>query len=391
MSTRHATSNRAIATLVGAVGVVLWATETMLVTLTTSIPPLQTVTLSFFFAAAMSPFVWLITGAHPLEAFRQPPRVWVLTVGSLVGYHGCIYYATQQAPPTAAALLQSTTPLIIVLASAFLPGERLRWWHVVGAMIGFLGVLLLVDTAESTSVTHSSVFYLALIGIAAGFWGLYSVIARLLPDVPSTALGMFYAVSGLITFFAHLTLETWVAPTPLEWIAIAGLGVFPMGLAIYLWDYGLKKGDMQALGAFSYVEPFIGAVFVAICTGVALTLSLLWSGLLVVAGAVIASASLWEKRKAAPTLRKTETSEWLALVSKISSEDELQDVKTAVLTRLSWYGQDEQAALKVEPELRALLQALMYILQIEEGLSENCEADNCQSGRTTADICDVAA
>jgi len=368
-------TGRLAASLVGAVGVVLWATETMLVTLTTGLPPFQTVALAFLFAASMSPIIWLLTGSHPLEAFRQPLRVWVLTVVSLVGYHSCIYYATQQAPPAAAALLQSTTPLMIVLSSALLPGERLRWWHVVGALLGFLGVLLLIDTGGEASGSPSSLFYLALIGVAAALWGLYSVVSRLLPDVPSTALGSFYAVSALLSFGAHLSIEAWVTPQPGEWLAVAALGILPMGLAIYFWDFGLKKGDMQALGAFSYVEPFIGAVIVAVFTGTTLEWSLLWSGLLVIAGAATASASLWTSKT--PDL-VTEVGiiqhypAWVERLDAIESQADLVHVTIQLITRFTEIDSDQETTVE-DDELQELFRMAGYIERIWEGLNESGE------------------
>jgi drug/metabolite transporter (DMT)-like permease len=281
-------------TLLGMVGVALWATETTLITYTTAIPPLQTVTIAFACAALLSPLFWFATRTGPLDAFRQPPRVWLLTVGSLAGYHSSIYYATQQAPPAAAALLQGTTPLMIVMGSALLPGERLRWWHVVGAALGLCGVMMLIEFGSEDAASGSDpVFYLSLIGIAAGLWGLYSVASRCLPEVPSSVLGVFYAACAAILAGAHLAVESWVTPNISEWAAMAGLGIIPMGLAICFWDYGVKNGDIQALGAFSYVEPFIGAVLVALFTSGTLGVHLLWSGALVLGGAALASASLW--------------------------------------------------------------------------------------------------
>ena len=371
---------RIFASLIGAAGVVLWATETVLVTVTTSIPPLQTVALAFMFAAAMSPAVWIVTGSHPLEAFRQPISVWALTVGALVGYHSCIYYATQQAPPAAAALLQSTTPLMIVVASAFLPGERLRWWHIVGATLGFGGVVLLIDTGGDAGDTISAIFYLCVIGVAAALWGLYSVLTRLLPDVPSSVLGLFYAASAILTFAAHLLLENWVQPNPTEWMAIVALGIFPMGLAIYFWDYGLKKGDMQALGAFSYVEPFIGAVIVAVFTGVALNLSLLWSGVLVVVGAVIASAGLWKKSSdRAASVDVLLHTGWTSAVASIASYAELQGLTSSVLERLAILGRRDNYSCRHDNELGELLQALDIILQLWDSLDEPATLRNRRS------------
>jgi drug/metabolite transporter (DMT)-like permease len=270
------------------------ATETTLITYTTGIPPIQTVALAFAFAAAQSPAVWLITGDGPLVAFRHPLRVWLLIVGALVAYHACIYYATQLAPPAPAALLQGTTPLMIVIGSALLPGERLRWWHVLGAGMGFVGVIMLIDSGEAAAGANGdAVLNLSLIGVAAALWGLYSIASRGLPDVPSSALGSFYIAAALASFGLHFALEDWVVPTREEWAAIAALGILPMGLAISFWDFGVKHGDIQGLGAFAYVEPFVGAVLVALFANRVLGRDLLWSGALVVGGAAIARTGLW--------------------------------------------------------------------------------------------------
>lgn len=293
--TKTGTAGRTlVASVLGAVGVMLWATETSLINVARAVPPLQTVALAFTMAAATAPVAWLVSGADPLLAFRQPLRAWILVVGSLFGYHAAIYYATQHAPAAPAALLQGTTPLMIVVGSALLPGERLRWWHVLGAGLGFAGVSLLI---EGDSATPDASYYLSIIGVSAAIWGLYSVLSRKLADVPTSTLGVFFAAAALLAFAAHVTFETWVTPTPTEAFAIAALGALPMGLAIYLWDFGCKHGDIQALGAFSYVEPFIGAVIVSALGQGVFGWSLIWSGVLVIGGAVIASSSLYKPSK----------------------------------------------------------------------------------------------
>ena len=123
-----------------------------------------------------------------------------------------------------------------------------------------LGVLSFINNGEVVAAPgQDAALYLSVIGIAAGLWGLYSIVTRGLPDVPTSALGMFYGASSLVALFLHLPFEQWVTPEPNEWLVIAGMGLLPMGLAIYFWDFGVKKGDIQALGVFAYTEPFIGA------------------------------------------------------------------------------------------------------------------------------------
>ena len=360
---------RLLPSVIGAVGVTLWATETTLVNLAPRVPPLEIVALAFGFAALLTPIVWVITKENPFKAFGLPKRVWLLMVTSLVGYHACIYFATQRAPAAPAALLQGTTPLLIVLGSAFLPGERLRWWHLVGAGLGFSGVLLLINAGGSvdTHPGNDPIFYLSLIGVAAGLWGLYSVVTRRLADVPTSSLGMFYAASAVVALVAHFALESWIMPTFEEWLAIAALGILPMGLAIYFWDFGVKRGDIQALGVFSYSEPFIGAALVALVTGATLHIDFLWSGALVVAGAVVASASLWnfKEREAKPAIASQISKSVLPSVE--NTRQRLTRLRVLILRRVARVSRDETLA-NPNSELSLLLMALRVTLELSEEL-----------------------
>jgi drug/metabolite transporter (DMT)-like permease len=369
---------RIIPSVIGAVGVSLWATETTLINLAPGIPPLEIVALAFGFAAMMTPLVWLSTGENPFDAFKLPKWVWLVMVLSLVGYHSCIYFATQRAPAAPAALLQGTTPLLIVLGSALLPGERLRWWHMLGAGLGFCGVLSLINAGGTeVQTTGNAIFYLSLIGIAAGLWGLYSVVTRSLADVPTSSLGMFYGASAILAMLAHLCLERWVTPTPGAWLVVAGLGVFPMGLAIYFWDYGVKRGDIQALGVFSYAEPFIGAALVALVTGAAMRLDFLWSGALVVAGAVVASASFWKQEEVAKaSSANTEKSIAATIANLPASEmgrEHLSVFGSVIMDRLAGIEADPGAFLNHEKDIKGLVRALrktMTLLDVIYNKSE---------------------
>jgi drug/metabolite transporter (DMT)-like permease len=286
-----------LATLIGAIGICLWATETVLVTFTIGLPTLEIVALAFAIASLLSPLAWKITGGSPLDAFRQPISVWLMTVPCLVLYHACIYYAVHRVPATPAALLHGATPLFIVLGSALLPGEHIRWWHLAGAGLGALGMFWLVDGGSGDlAVDADAAFYLACIGLAAGLWGIYSLLSRRFGDVPTSVMGTFYAAAALAAGIGHLTLETWVTPNTGQIVAIIALGLLPMGLALYCWDYGVKRGDIQALGATSYVEPLIGAFLVVAVGQGQLHWSMILAGMLIIGGSVLAAGSLWGKK-----------------------------------------------------------------------------------------------
>ena len=82
-------------------------------------------------------------GPRRSRALRQPPLAWIVGVGGLFGYHALYFLALRFAPPAEAGLLNYLWPLLIVLFSSLLPGERLAPHHIVGALLGLAGTVLL--------------------------------------------------------------------------------------------------------------------------------------------------------------------------------------------------------------------------------------------------------
>jgi drug/metabolite transporter (DMT)-like permease len=253
------------------------------------------VALAFAVGTIVSAVAGAATGRLTAAIFAQPPRAWALIVPSLASYHACIYFAVQRAPAGPAALLQGCTPLLIVVGSAFLPGERPRWWHWTGAAAGLAGAISLVGWGSDLGGVDSagSAWALVLVAIAAGLWGIYSLAARSLAEVPTAAMGVFFAASAVVTAAAHFALEPTLMPDPGQWAAVLALGTLPMGLALYLWDFGVKRGDIQALSAFSYFEPFIAALLVAALGQGSVGWNVAVGGVLIVGGAVMASRGIW--------------------------------------------------------------------------------------------------
>ena len=70
------------------------------------------------------------------------------------------------------------------------------------------------------------------------------------------------------------------------------LGLGPVGLAFYLWDHGMKRGDIRALGALSYATPLLSTVLLILFGGGALTWQVAAAAALIVGGAILAAGEL---------------------------------------------------------------------------------------------------
>lgn len=105
----------------------------------------------------------------------------------------------------------------------------------------------------------------ALALACALIWSIYSVVSRLLSTVPTDAVGWFCFVTALLALICHALLETMVWSLSLmRWIGIVGLGLGPVGIAFFTWDYGIKHGNIQLLGVLSYAAPLISVVLLLI-------------------------------------------------------------------------------------------------------------------------------
>jgi drug/metabolite transporter (DMT)-like permease len=298
------TSSRLAATLVGGIAVLLWATLALFTTTAAEIPPFELVALTFAIAFLLFLGKWSIAraqgGAPVFSHLRQPPRAWLLGVAGLFGYHALYFTAFAHAPAVEASLIAYLWPLLLVLFSALLPGEHLRWWHVAGGIAGFAGAALLVlqKAGGGPGFDHAHALgYLAALGCAFT-WSGYSLLSRRLGNVPSDAVGGFCGATAILGLLTHLALEPTVWPGPVGWLAVLALGLGPVGIAFFVWDYGVKRGDIQVLGALAYASPLISTLLLVLFGRAQASALLALACLLIVGGAFLAAKDIVRRRAA---------------------------------------------------------------------------------------------
>jgi drug/metabolite transporter (DMT)-like permease len=188
--------------------------------------------------------------------------------------------------------------MLIVAGSALLPGERLRWFHLAGVALGFGGAALLLlsgggweTKGGNAPLGYASAFACALI------WSSYSVLAQTQKAAPTDAVAIYCVAAAILSLLCHLVFETTVWPESADqWLAIAGLGLMPVGLAFYAWDYGVKHGNIQLIGSSAYFAPLLSTVILVIAGLATPSPVLAIACLMIVAGALVASGRLVSSR-----------------------------------------------------------------------------------------------
>ena len=285
------------ATLIGLTAILMWSLLTVMTVATGKIPAFQLAAMTFAIGALVG-FLTFIGRPQGLRALRQPPAAWLVGVGGLFGYHALYFLALRFAPPAEAGLLNYLWPLLIVLFSSLLPGERLAPHHVIGALLGLAGTVLLFTGNGAGHFAPGEIPGLIAAFVAAFVWSSYSVMSRRLKAVPTDAVAGFCLATAVLAALVHGLVETTVWPdNALQWLAVVGLGVGPVGAAFYAWDIGMKRGDIRVLGAASYATPLLSTLFLILAGYAKASTTIGLAALLIAGGGLIAAKDMLRRKR----------------------------------------------------------------------------------------------
>lgn len=281
--------NKHSATFVGFGAVLLWSFLALLTVGSDPIPPFQLSAMAFTLGGWIGLVFTIRKGGLRTTLKSTPPVVWLLGVGGLFGYHALYFSALRMAPAAEAGLIAYLWPLLIVLFSGLLPGEQLKPLPVLGAAISFAGAALIVaGGGAGFQWSYMPGYSLAI--LCALTWSGYSVLSRRFSDVPTEVVTFFCLATAALSGVAHLLFEQTIVPKNIaSWVSIAGLGMGPVGLAFYLWDVGVKKGDIQLLGTASYAAPLLSTCVLIVAGYAQASAVLLLAAGLITAGAALAA------------------------------------------------------------------------------------------------------
>ncbi|OUD10055.1 EamA family transporter [Marivivens niveibacter] len=274
-------------TAIGFIAVLLWALLALFTVGSAPVPAFQLNAICFAIGGGIG-VVWLLATGNVGQLKTVPLHVYVIGTLGLFGYHFLYFSALRLAPAAEAGLIAYLWPLLIVLFSGLLPGETLRRGHIIGGLIGFAGAALIVAKGANFNADALPGYGLAF--LCALTWSGYSVISRSFGAVHTASVVVFCLATAVLSGIAHVGLETTVWPeTTLGWLSIIGLGVGPVGIAFFVWDVGVKQGDIQLLGVASYAAPVLSTFALVVCGIAEPTWVLFAAAALITAGAALAA------------------------------------------------------------------------------------------------------
>jgi drug/metabolite transporter (DMT)-like permease len=289
--------SRSSATTIGFMAVLMWGLLAYLSKSAEAIPPLQLNAMGFFIGGLVGVSSWPFRPRAYVVLFGQKWQVWALNVGALFGCHLLYFIAIRNAPAVEVSLIAYTWPLLIVVFSAFAPDEKLKWYHIVGVALGVAGAFIVISKGQFSLLSGGLQLGHIIAIPYAIMWAGFSVLIRKYGAVPSDIVVGFCFACAALSGIAHFALEPtlWNLDKS-QWLAVLSLGVLPMGLAFYAWDFGMKQGDRMILGVSSYAAPLLSTLVLIVSGYAVYHWSIAIGCLLITAGAIIAAKDMIFKK-----------------------------------------------------------------------------------------------
>jgi drug/metabolite transporter (DMT)-like permease len=286
----------------GGVGLVNLATLTWASNMTlgrwlrNDIGPLTLAASRFLIASSL---LFVLLQRLPREERRLEKDRWLLVGMALSGvviFTPTLYLGLQHTTAVNATLINGMGPLITGILAALLIGERMSGRQIVGAVVGLVGVAVLISGGRFRFWEYmaGSVGDLIVLG-AVTLWALYSVLGRrVMRRRSALSASAFSALVGLPLLLLAAVWEMRVTGLPLSArliLPVLYIGVAPGVVGLLSWNAGVRRLGASGAMVFYNTLPLYGALLGFLFLGEPIGMTHLVGGGLIVGG------GLWAARR----------------------------------------------------------------------------------------------
>lgn len=245
---------------------VLWGASFLLISFAVeTLPALLMVAVRFGLAGVVISLI-----ARYGSSFRQPKmslrKAFIAAALQLVGGSALLAWSQQWVPSGMASLLISTVPLWLMVFEWLNPasGQRPRWQEILGLLIGFAGIVVLINPATFTSDVPP--LFSLLVLLSAILWASGSLYARD-RSRPQTLLA-FVGVQMLCAAVILLVLGVLsgevnridtAAMTTRSLLGLGGLIAID-SIAFTAYAYLMQRQPVARVATYAYVNPIIALI-----------------------------------------------------------------------------------------------------------------------------------
>ncbi|MCD1295801.1 EamA/RhaT family transporter [Methanocella sp. CWC-04] len=259
-----------------------------------SINSIELASIRFFIAAPVLAIVsYFLKGKEIFKIDKKDYMTFILLAITGVTVQYILQVSAQNyTTATNCSLLINSSVFFIMILSTMLLDEKMTLRKLSGAIIGFLGVALLVSKGEMAFDLGGHLLGDILIIICAAMWAVYSISGKKISSKyhPLTILNYTFILGtiGLVPFY-FMTPHMNIMEIPMDAIAaILFLALFCSIVAYIVYNTALEKIGASRVALYIYLVPLSTIIMAMIVLNETMTVLSGIGGLLVLTGMYIA-------------------------------------------------------------------------------------------------------
>jgi len=248
-------TNNTLGMLVMIVAMIALITSDSLVKLTSDNLPLgQILTIrGAIMLVLMFAIAWGFGYMRPLSCLRD--KAFVLRIAGEMIAVLFYFMALFRMPLADTNAIVQFAPLATIMAAALLFGDKVGWRRWAAAIVGLLGVLLIIRPGSANFTPYAFLVLVAVAGVA-----LRDIATREMNrDVPSLFVALVTGVAVTIMGLAIAPFETWHAPTSRDMLCLTIAGVAII-IAHTLMVVAVRVGELSVVAPFRFTKVVWGIV-----------------------------------------------------------------------------------------------------------------------------------
>lgn len=230
----------------------------------------------------------------------------ILSLIALTGialFNTFVYVAGHNTTAINMALIGTTSsPIFATIMAVVFLKERLSFYRIIGMILCILGIVLLISKG-SLDILLSFKFSSGDAWILAGAFAfaVYNILVRKKPiQISALSFLLIIFILGSLMLIPFFIVEQIIVKEPIEWSnsllgSILYLGIGTSVLAFWCWNLAISKLGAGRTVLFGNLIPIFSTLEAILILGESITPIHFYSGILVIAGLVIANITINKK------------------------------------------------------------------------------------------------
>lgn len=256
--------------------------------------PVYSLTFFRFLIAAVVLFLIILKRGQNLKLNKEDiPRIILLSLLGMVGYHVLFFTALKYTSSVNTSLIAATNPIMTTIMASLFLKEKFPKKSIGGILLSFLGVAIIVTNGSLEMIKNMNFnigdlsMLLAVLFFSMYFIVLKGIVGRIAPIILTFYVFLFCVILliPMVIYenpMSYLSQTTWMG-----WSSLLYMSIFASVIAYLIQQVSVKRIGPAKTSLYINLVPLFSMIMAYFILGEVITLPKVLAGFMIISGVVI--------------------------------------------------------------------------------------------------------